>query len=275
MITDFLEIRDYDRAKTVCHQLARLQPHDATVRYRLFELALLTHNFRDPSTSLAELDRVLGEIDDIAGQGPLWYYGKAVRLRLEAGQGKPELYDKAMECAVEAQRQRVSWSRPHVLQGEICRARGDEELALQHYLQASILGDHDLDFIRLLLQMLFQRQRYQEAEQVIHRLDSEQVVVTAAIVKQEAQILAIWGDFDMALECALKAYDPNSSDYGDHLWQGQVLRILARRAQVEDHPEKLGEILGRAEAALRRAIERRAQRARLPRGAGAIADDRQ
>ena len=61
------------------------------IRYRLFELALVTHNARDPAASLAELDRVLAEIDGIAGQGPLWLYGKAVRLKLEAEQGKPEL----------------------------------------------------------------------------------------------------------------------------------------------------------------------------------------
>ena len=69
---------------------------------------------------------------------------------------------------------RLAWSRPHVLKGEICRQRGHNKEALQHYLQASVYGDRDLEFIRLLLQMLYERQRYQEAKQVIHRLDNSQ-----------------------------------------------------------------------------------------------------
>ena len=99
LLNNLLEIREYDRAKRLCRQIAREQPHDAMIRYRLFELALATHDARDPAASLAELDRVLEEIDVIAGQGPLWMYGKAVRLKLEAAQGKPELLDAAMDYA--------------------------------------------------------------------------------------------------------------------------------------------------------------------------------
>ena len=148
LMKNLIEIKEYDRAKRLCRRIADLQPHDAMIRYRLLELALVTHDARDPAASLAELDRVLHEIDDIAGQGPLWMYGKAVRLTLEAAQGKPELLDAAMDYAEQAQQMRLSWSRPHVLQGEICRQRGKDEEALEHYLQASINGDRDLEFIR-------------------------------------------------------------------------------------------------------------------------------
>ena len=99
LVNHLMEIQEYDRAKGLCQKIARLKPHDAIIRYRLFELALVTHDIRDPAASLAELDRVLEEIDNIAGQGPLWMYGKGVRLKLEAAQGKPELLDEAMSCA--------------------------------------------------------------------------------------------------------------------------------------------------------------------------------
>ena len=115
-----------------------------------------------------------------------------------------------MEYAEKAQKMRLRWSRPHVLQGEICRQRGNDEEALEHYLQASVNGDRDLEFIRLLLQMLYERQRYQEAEQVIHRLDSNQTAVTADIAKEEAKFFMTWGDFDRALELANAAYNPAS-----------------------------------------------------------------
>jgi len=255
LLNNLLEIKEYDRAKQLCRQIARLQPHDARIRYRLFEVALLTHNARDPAASLAELDRLLDEIDGIAGRGPLWLYGKAVRLKLEAEQGKPELLDAAMDYAAQAQRMRLSWSRPYVLQGEICRQRGRDEEAIDHYLQASINGDRDPEFLRVLLQMLFQRQRYQEAEQVIHRLDSNQTTLTPELKEKEDEILTISGEFHRALESAIAAYDPASDDCRDHIWHGQVMKLLARRAQQEGHRDKLPEIAERGEKALRRACQ--------------------
>ena len=92
------------------------------IRYRLLELDLATHNYREPDASLADIDRLLGEIETAAARGPIWCYGKAVRLRLEAAQGKPQLYKEAMHYAEEAQRRRLNWSRSDVLMGEICRA---------------------------------------------------------------------------------------------------------------------------------------------------------
>ena len=103
--------------------------------------------------------------------------------------------------------------------------------------------------------MLFERQRYTEAEQVIHRLDSSQAPLTAVVARQESQIFALWGDFDRAVQLASAAYDPASQNYRDHVWYGQVMKLLARRAQREGHPEQLPDIVARAEKALRRASQ--------------------
>ena len=249
-------IKDLDRAKSICQRLARLQPHDAMIRYRLLELALTTHDFRDPVKSLGEVDRVLDEIDSIAGRGPLWNYGRAVRLWLQYQTEKnPELLDQAMKFAFEAQRQRVDWSRPHVLQGEIAALRGDKEDALQHYLQASLLGDQDLEMIRRLLRMLSESQRYDEAKKVILRLDTNQIHISPELMQIVAQIFGTSGDLDRALDYANKGYKLESDDYNDHLWHGQILRILFRRAQLEGRPDKLPEIFTGAQKSLQLAIE--------------------
>jgi cellulose synthase operon protein C len=253
LLANLLEIREFDRAKRIARLIARAQPHDAMIRYRLLELELVTHDARNPESSLAELDGVLAEIDRIAGQGPLWLYGKAVRLMLESQQGKPELLNQAWDYAEKAKKERVNWSRPDVLQGEICRQRGNDEMALHCYLQASYHGDQDLDFIRLLLQMLFERQRYQEAAQVAQRLDRSQTPLNAEIGKEVAQIFVYGGDFHRALEYAIKNYNPSSDDYHEHVWQGQILTILARRARQEGHPDQLQDIKTRGEKALLRA----------------------
>ena len=135
LVDNLLEIKEYDRAKRLCRQIARLQPHDAMIRYRLLELALVTHDARDPAASLAELDRVLEEIDDIAGQGPLWLYGKAVRLKLEAGSDKPELLDEAMDYAsAGAENAALAGRGPTSSREKSAASKGQDEEALQHYL---------------------------------------------------------------------------------------------------------------------------------------------
>ena len=247
------EIREYERAKRVCQRIAALRPRDAMIRYRLLELALLTHDARNPAASLAEVDQVLEEIDKWAGRGPLWMYGKAVRLKLEADAGNPKLLDEALHYAVRAQNMRLRWSRPHILQGEIYREQGKNEDALAQYLQASIYGDQDPEFIHLLLQMLLERQRYQEAAQVAIRLKSRQAALTPEIASDMARVSITWDDFGLALQNAQRVHYPDSQDYRDHLWYGQLMRNLVRRAQQEGRQDKLAEVAKSAEDAFRTA----------------------
>ena len=77
--------------------------------------------------------------------------------------------------------------------------------------------------------------------------------MTPDIQQKEAEIFALGGDFDRALEISTKAYDPDSDDYRDHVWHGQVLKLLARRAKREGHQDKLPAIARQAEESLRQA----------------------
>ncbi len=174
-------------------------------------------------------------------------------MKLAAGGDKPELLEQAMDYANRAQAARIAWSRPQVLLGEICRAQHREDEALQHYMRAVKAGDRDLELIRLLLQMLYDRQDYQEADQVLQSLDSGQTALTFDIENIKTRILAQWGPFDQAWESANRSYDPESSDYSHHLWHGRELILLVRRAQLEGHPDELPKIAEQAEQALRRA----------------------
>jgi len=248
-------IKDFDRAKQLCRQIANLKPNDAMIRYRLFELAFWAQDARDMAGSLRMLDSVLDEIDKIAGRGPLWLYCKAVRLELEASQGKPELLNEAMNYATQAQELRKSWSWPHVLQGEICRKQGHDDEALQHYLQAVSTGERNPHLISQLLQILYERQRFRDADQVILQLESNHTPLTPEIAGKEQEILAFQGDFNRALESANKYYDSNSNDYLDHVKHGRVLAVLTRRAKLEGHQDKLPEIKEQAEHAFRRACQ--------------------
>ena len=209
LMNNLMEIKEYDRAKRLCRQIADVQPHDAIIRYRLFELALVTHDARDPAASLAELDRVLEEIDDIAGQGPLWLYGKAVRLKLEAAQGKPELLDDGHGlCQAGAAKCGSSWSRPHVLQGRDLpptrQERGGPGALFAGLDQRrSRSGLHPPPVANALRAAALPGGRAGDPPpgqqpNAPDRRDQE----------EEAEILAIWGDFDRALESANEPTTP-------------------------------------------------------------------
>ena len=255
LFNSLMDIKDYDRAKEFGRRIAKLQPRDADIRYRLLELDLATHNVHDPSASLADIDRLLSELEAFTGQGPIWLYGNAVRLYLEALNHKPELLKGAMELATSAGDQRKNWSRPQVLMGEICRAQGNNDEALQHYLQASVNGDHDLEFNRVLLQMLKERQLYDLEQQVLRRLERNRVDLSDDLKRANVEVVTLYGPLDDALRIANQGYDDHSPDYRDHLWHGQMLRTLAARARAEARFEQSTAIVTAAEKSLRKAIE--------------------
>ena len=79
-------------------------------------------------------------------------------------------------------------------------AQGEDDKALEHYLAGLGEWRPRPDFIRLLLQMLSSGQRYQEAEQVIQPLESNQVTVPHDVAEMITEIFARGGDFDRALQ---------------------------------------------------------------------------
>ena len=103
LLDGLIETKEYELAKQLCRKVGRQQPHNAVVRYRLFELRWRTRRPRSGRFA-GRVGPRLDEIDGIAGRGPLWLYGKAVRLMLEAQEGKPGLLDAAMNYASQAQR---------------------------------------------------------------------------------------------------------------------------------------------------------------------------
>ena len=256
LLNNLLEIKEYDRAKQLCRQIAREHPHDAMIRYRLLELALVTYDARDPAASLAELDRVLAEIDGIAGQGPLWLYGKAVRLKLEAGQGKPELLDAAMDYARQGAEHAaglVAAPRPagRNLPPARQRRRGPGALLAGLDQRRSRSGLHPPPVANALRAAALPGRRAGDPP-LGQQPDASDPRHRAA---KRPRSLPSGANSICALELANRAYNPASNDYRDHVWHGQVLTLLARRAQQEGHQDKLPEIAEQAEESLRRACQ--------------------
>jgi tetratricopeptide (TPR) repeat protein len=229
-----LRIGDPSGAERLWAQLAERQPNDLRTRLLLFDLAIQTGR----EAALPELVRDIRRVE--GDEGALWRYAEARRLILLATRGDRPALDEARRRAAEVAERRPSWSRVPLLQAVLAEQDGNLDKALDHYLQATKQGERRPEVLRRLLELLTERRRYAEADQVLRDLRA-QVSLAGALARLGAEVALGTNDPEQALELARQAVPPGSTDYRDHLWLGQALVVLGKRAD--------------AEAALRRAVQ--------------------
>ena len=238
-----LQVGDFEQARALCLELAELEPNDLQIRLLLFDLALR-------AVDDAGLDGVLAEIQAIEGRGPFWHYGRALQLVLQAGgwgDARAAVADPTVEAEAdlpevdrgklrsaqrhlaEARGLRPAWSRVPLLAAEVYDALGNQDQAIDHYLQAVQLGERNPRAIRRAVQMLTDRQRYAEADRILRRVEEQQLPFSSDLGRVAAEISLRLDDFDRALELARAAIDSESVNFRDHIWLGQVLSILGQR----------------------------------------------
>lgn len=235
-------------ATRLAQQIAQSQPNNLRVRFTLLELALRERD-------LQTVERVLKEIEQIEGRGPLWHYGQAVRLSLLVGNkaDDPRL-EEALQHLRQAGEQRASWSRIPLLKASIYHQQGKLSLALDNYLQAIQMGDRNPEAIRRAADLLLAQNRADEALGLIALLDQRDVARSADLEEVELRARAMTGDLDRALELARKAAE-DSPDYRDLLWLGQLLFAKAQQVQESEGPSGSDLLREEAGTAFRRATE--------------------
>jgi len=238
---------DYQHARRLCGALSKKEPNNLQLRILLFDLALRAEDS-------AAMEQTLQEIRQIEGQGPLWHYGRAVFLRLVSEKAGTSLLDQAQEHLAQAQTMRPAWSRLPLLTAEIHDRQNRLEPAIQNYLRAIDLGERDPGVVRRVVQLLYQQQRYTEADRVIRRLEEQQTPFSADLGRMAAEISLRLDDFDRALEMA-RQVAAGSKAYRDHIWLGQVLSLLGQRAKIEKRGPESAKMLREAENEFRQAIK--------------------
>lgn len=241
-----LQINDFEAARVYCQQAAELLPHNLRARVLLFDLALRAG---DP----AALGPIVAEIEQIEGRGALWHYGRAVELVLRSVVSGENRWFEARNLLVQAGALRPAWSRVPLLLAEIAERQNDPDQALGYYQRAFDLGEDNPRVIRRLLQLLYERQRYGEADRVLRRLEELRAPFTGDLVRLASEISLRLQEFDRALELARQSAAV-SNDYRDRVWLGQVLTILAVRARAEGRAAQAEQMLADAEREYREAL---------------------
>jgi Tfp pilus assembly protein PilF len=217
---------DTGLAKRFATTLADLQPNDVEVRFTLFRIALQE---RDAVAA----QRLLKEIQAIEGEdGSLWRFADAAQRVRFAADDKESL-SKARTLLAEAVKGRPHWAPAALLEAELCEREGNVEGAIDQYKQAVALGERQPLVVRRVVQLLQERRRYGEAQEVLHKLQ-EEAPLSADLGRLAAEVSLFNRQTpEQTLELARQAAAADTKNYRNQLWLGQILAALARPAEAE------------------------------------------
>jgi tetratricopeptide (TPR) repeat protein len=238
---------DLQQARQLCQSACRADPKDLELHLFLLELAY-------QSEDAAGMEQVLQAIRGIEGQGPHWHYGEAARLGLLADKGQTGLYDQALLHVATARDLRPAWPLVPLLAARLYERQEQGDLALENYLTAIDLGERSPAAIRRAMELLAERERYMEADQLLNRLEQEQVLLFSDLGRVASEISVRLNQLDRAVEIA-RQIAGDSKDWRDHLWLGRLLGVLGRRARDDERAEESKRRFAEAEKSLRYAID--------------------
>jgi tetratricopeptide (TPR) repeat protein len=213
-------------AERLWGELASQRPDDLRARIALFDLALQRGDDDQLRHWLGEMRRVEGE------HGAMWRYGEAVLALRQARQGDPSQLGDAARLLAEVARRRPSWARVPTLEAEVSELEGNAERALEKYLRAVELGERQPTVIRRAVQLLSERRRYLEAEQLLGRLQ-EQMPLTGDLQRLASAVSQHTRGRERALELARQAVADEPDDPHHRLWLGQLLWSMRHVEEAE------------------------------------------
>jgi tetratricopeptide (TPR) repeat protein len=233
----WLRLGDLRRAESIWAALAKEPRHanDLNLRLLLFDLRLRNDDDDGMLRLTQEIHRIEGQ------QGPLTRYTQAARILWRAARGKKADLDEARLHLDYVATQRPNWPIVQLARAEVEILKGNDEQAIADFRRAIELGERSPRVIRKLVELLYRKQRYAEADQEIRRLQ-KQTLIAADLQRLAADLSLRNQDPTRAVELATEAVAKDSRDYRDRLWLGLVLAASGKQP-------------ARAEAELRKAVE--------------------
>ncbi len=221
----YLRIGDTNEAERLWTLVAQQQKSDLRTRLILFDLALL----RSDETAVK---RLIEEIQGVEGEeGLLWRYGEVCRLITQAKKGKQPPLDEARQLLAKVAAQRPNWAAVALREADLHELEGNPDRALEGYLRALDLGEQNPRVVRRTMQLLFDRRRLSDIQQLVQKLPPP-IVALPDIQRYRSRVAVEARDNPQALASAQVAA-AGSKDYLDHIWLGQMLLLNGKKAEAE------------------------------------------
>jgi tetratricopeptide (TPR) repeat protein len=209
----------------LCRLIAAEPAEDLSARLPLLEAVLLSGDDGLVDGVLADVRRLEGD------DGVWWKYGRAAQLVTDACRGDRAGLGEAKTLLAYVAGRRPDWSRVALLQGRVGALDDDANAALDGYQRAFDLGERRLDVAQALVPMLMERGRWEDADQVMRKLQ-EQLVFHGTLARQAADIAMQTHDSERAVELA-RLGAPVEDAYPYHVWLGRLLTAAGRDAEGE------------------------------------------
>ena len=228
------QIRDNDDAMKLWKDLTERHPDELRFRTAMFDLAFRTNDNENIEACVQHIRKLEGE-DSLST-----LFAEAGQQIVLARSGDSKALAKAKNKIEKISRRRKNWSRLDLLNAEIAEAEKDSEAAISHYKHAIENGERQLDVVRRLVQLLYDSQRYDEADAVIRDIESRPGAELAnGDVKRVVSDIALGiRDPERAVTLARQAVSDDSTDFRDFLWLGQVYMATDQLEQAEEQFEK-------------------------------------
>jgi tetratricopeptide (TPR) repeat protein len=215
-------------AERLWRRLAVERPGDLRVRIALFDLAALAGD-------VAKMEQLQGEMREVEGEeGMLWVYARLTTLLGRAQRGDKSVLPEARRLLTTLATRRPEWSRVPLCEARLNELQDHPDLdaALRCYLRAIQLGESDLLALRRAVELLYERNRYPEAYDLLRRVP-DQASLPNLTQRVAAEVALHSQDRSRALSLAQAAVAADSKDYRDHLWLGRVYWAGGQPARAE------------------------------------------
>jgi tetratricopeptide (TPR) repeat protein len=212
-------------------------PDDLGIHLALFDRSLRNDDRADTLGALEQIRRIDGPAGSSARAARAFY------LLWQARHGDQSELDEASELFAGLERERAGWARVPLGQALIAEIRGDVGAAIPKYRRAVDLGEREPEVVLHLVELLYQRQQYVDAEAVLRRLPEGGASLERAR-DLAAEVSLHSGERARALELATKAGFQDSTDYRKQLWLSRVLGLNQKQAEAERPLRRAVELAG-------------------------------
>jgi tetratricopeptide (TPR) repeat protein len=226
-----------DPSRKLWQEAAELEPNNLGLRLHLFDLALQAGDEAAMTRTLAEIRRIEGDL------GVLGTYGEVCRLIRRAQAGERDLLAAARTKLTAVAGGRPTWSRVPLREAELDELEGNPSRAIENYQRAIEMGERSHGVLRHVVGLLYERRRFVEADQVIRRMQElAETPISSDLQRLAAELSLQIQDHKRALEMAQEAVAAALTDFRNHIWLGQVLWAVGRRAEAETPLRKAVEL---------------------------------
>jgi len=230
----YFSLGEANHAKRLWLQLTEAQPNNLGARFVLLDLALQEGNKTEAGKQLAELKRQ-------EGGGAMSAFGEAGLAVLSARDGDVHAFQEARKWLARAAALRPSWAQVPLWEGRIFDIEKQKDRALEKYQLAIDMGLKHLQVYRRVLQLLYEQQRFAEAQALLRKLP-DTVLSTPELGPLAAQTMLVQDDPSgpdsrqtraHALRIARAAVGDKNKDYRAYLWLGQVAEVAEQKDEAE------------------------------------------